>query len=87
MAMPEAASHFDDFAQPRENNIWRAGQIANVQAESKAKAMNDLPNGDLRRSVFRLYRSHDPGAFGLRERIAHRMLTMARGQSRPVTPK
>jgi len=63
MPMPETAMHVDDFSQPRQNDIRRAGKITPMQAEAKAETVNQPPDNQFGLGVAGFDRGHDAGTF------------------------
>jgi hypothetical protein len=51
MNMPKTAVYKDDALQPREHQIWSAGQIATMKAKAIAQGMRDPTNSHFRTSV------------------------------------
>jgi muramidase (phage lysozyme) len=60
--MPEAAIYENHRAEPRQHDVGRAGQVAAVQAETEAKAMQDSPDNQLWFGIPTTDASHHPTA-------------------------
>ncbi len=69
--VPEAAGDEDHLLQPREHQVRRAGQVANVQAITVTHRVDEPPNGEFRRRVRRSDQRHDARAFGPGEGVGH----------------
>ncbi len=76
MPMPEAPVNEDRGAQAREDEIRRAGQVADMEAEPIAEPVHDRPDPEFGRGVLSPDAGHDLGSLGCGEDVhekSHRM--------------
>jgi len=76
MPMPEAPVDEDHGAEPREDEIRRAGEIADMEPEPVAESVHDRPDPKFGRGVLPVDAGHDLGSLGCGEDVhgkSHRM--------------
>jgi hypothetical protein len=71
VTMKEAGVHEDDLAVSRKNDVGCSRQIAPVEAEAVAHAVNQRTDMSFRDRILRFDVLHDCGAFGNSKHIRH----------------
>lgn len=71
MSMPKTAMHKDNRTILRQQKVGASRQIATMNSETIAKAMNQLTNDKFRARVLRVNSRHQARTAGRRESINH----------------